>query len=89
MGFGTLDILCINASLIVANYKFSDQADPFEASIRFTAPLKTKTYDFISREALIGRKDNLPYSWSASTSTQTSPSAMETASISTVPRPAS
>ncbi|MGB3387206.1 MAG: glycine cleavage T C-terminal barrel domain-containing protein, partial [Pseudaminobacter sp.] len=41
-----------------AGYDFSDQTDPFEAGIGFTVPLKTKTDDFIGREALIRRKEH-------------------------------
>ena len=48
----------IEAGLIFAGYEFSDQTDPFEAGIGFTVPLKTKTDDFIGREALIRRKEN-------------------------------
>ena len=58
MGFAALDMVRIEAGLIFANYEFSDQTDPFEAGIGFTVPLKTKTDDFIGREALIRRKDN-------------------------------
>ena len=39
-------------------YDFSDQTDPFEAGIGFTVPLKSKTDDFIGRDALIRRKEN-------------------------------
>ena len=58
MGLLALDMLRIEAGLIFAGYEFSDQTDPFEAGIGFTVPLKTKTDDFIGREALIRRKDN-------------------------------
>jgi len=58
MGFAALDMVRIEAGLIFANYEFSDQTDPFEAGIGFTVPLKTKTDDFIGRDALIKRKDN-------------------------------
>ena len=58
MGLAALDLLRIEAGLIFADYEFTDQTDPFEAGIGFTVPLKTKTDDFIGREALIRRKDN-------------------------------
>jgi aminomethyltransferase len=48
----------IEAGLIFAGYDFSDQTDPFEAGIGFTCPLKSKTDDFIGRDALIRRKEN-------------------------------
>ncbi|MEO0363337.1 MAG: glycine cleavage T C-terminal barrel domain-containing protein, partial [Pseudomonadota bacterium] len=51
-----LDMLRIEAGLIFANSEFSDQTDPFEAGIGFTVPLKSKTDDFIGREALERRK---------------------------------
>ena len=55
-GLQALDMVRIEAGLIFANYEFSDQTDPFEAGIGFTVPLKTKTDDFVGREALIQRK---------------------------------
>jgi glycine cleavage system T protein (aminomethyltransferase) len=58
MGLEALDMVRIEAGLIFANYEFTDQTDPFEAGIGFTVPLKTKTDDFIGREALIRRKDH-------------------------------
>jgi aminomethyltransferase len=58
MGLQALDMVRIEAGLIFAGYDFSDQTDPFEAGIGFTVPLKTKTDDFIGREALIRRKDH-------------------------------
>jgi aminomethyltransferase len=56
LGLAALDMLRIEAGLIFANYEFSDQTDPFEAGIGFTVPLKSKTDDFIGREALERRK---------------------------------
>lgn len=56
MGLEALDMVRIEAGLIFANYEFSDQTDPFEAGIGFTVPLKSKTDDFIGRDALIRRK---------------------------------
>lgn len=58
MGFAALDMVRIEAGLIFAGFEFSDQTDPFEAGIAFTVPLKSKTDDFIGREALIRRKEN-------------------------------
>jgi len=58
MGLQALDMLRIEAGLIFAGYEFSDETDPFEAGIGFTVPLKSKTDDFIGREALIRRKEN-------------------------------
>jgi aminomethyltransferase len=58
MGLAGLDMVRIEAGLIFAGYEFSDQTDPFEAGIGFTVPLKTKTDDFIGREALIRRKEH-------------------------------
>ena len=88
MGLQALDMVRIEAGLIFAGYEFSDQTDPFEAGIGFTVPLKTKTDDFIGREALIRRKENPRASWSASTSTPMSRSVMATASMSAAPRSA-
>jgi len=58
MGLQALDMLRIEAGLIFAGYEFSDETDPFEAGIGFTVPLKSKSDDFIGREALIKRKEN-------------------------------
>ncbi len=57
MGLEALDLVRIEAGLIFAGYDFSDQTDPFEAGIGFTVPLKSKTDDFIGRDALIRRKE--------------------------------
>lgn len=57
MGLAGLDLVRIEAGLIFADYEFSDQTDPFEAGIGFTVPLKSKTADFVGREALIRRKE--------------------------------
>jgi aminomethyltransferase len=61
MGLEALDMVRIEAGLIFAHYEFSDQTDPFEAGIGFTVPLKSKTEDFIGRDALIKRKENPRY----------------------------
>ena len=58
MGLAALDMVRIEAGLIFAGYDFTDQTDPFEAGIGFTVPLKSKTSDFIGREALIRRKEH-------------------------------
>ncbi len=48
----------IEAGLIFANYEFTSETDPFEAGIGFTVPLKSKTDDFIGKQALIQRKEH-------------------------------
>ena len=58
MGLAALDLLRIEAGLVFADYEFTDQTDPFEAGVGFTVPLKSKTDDFVGREALIRRKEN-------------------------------
>ncbi len=58
MGFEALDMLRIEAGLILGGNEFSDQTDPFEAGIGFAVALKTKEANFIGKEALIKRKDN-------------------------------
>ena len=57
MGFEALDMLRIEAGLILGGNEFSDQTDPFEAGIGFTVPLKTKEVNFVGKEALIKRKE--------------------------------
>jgi len=61
MGLEALDMVRIEAGLIFAHHEFTDQTDPFEAGIGFTVPLKTKTDDFIGRDALVRRKENPRY----------------------------
>ena len=58
LGLEALDMLRIEAGLIFAGYEFSDQTDPFEAGIGFSVPLKSKTDDFIGRDALLRRSAN-------------------------------
>ncbi len=58
LGFAALDILRIEAGLIMAGQEFDDQTDPFEAGIGFTVPLESKEDDFIGKEALVRRKEN-------------------------------
>lgn len=55
LGLEALDMLRIEAGLIFAGYEFDDQTDPFEAGIGFCVPLKSKTADFIGRDALSRR----------------------------------
>ena len=57
-GFAALDLLRIEAGLILFGNEFDGQIDPFEAGVGFTVPLKTKTDDFIGKENLIKRKEN-------------------------------
>ena len=56
MGLEALDMLRIEAGLIFAGHEFCEQTDPFEAGIGFTVPLRSKTDDFIGRQALEKRK---------------------------------
>ena len=58
MGLDALDMLRIESGLILAGHEFCEQTDPFEAGIPFTVPLKTKTDNFIGRDALEKRKAN-------------------------------
>jgi aminomethyltransferase len=58
LGLEALDMLRIEAGLIFYGYEFCDQTDPFEAGIGFAVPLKTKTEDFVGREALLKRKEH-------------------------------
>lgn len=55
-GLDALDMVRIEAGLVFADCEFSDRTDPFEAGIGFTVPFKSKTDDFIGREALERRK---------------------------------
>ena len=57
-GFGALDLLRIEAGLILFGAEFDGEQDPFEAGIGFAVPLKTKEEDFIGKEELIKRKAN-------------------------------
>ena len=57
-GFGALDLLRIEAGLILFGNEFDGQIDPFEAGVGFTVPLKTKTDDFIGKKELLKRKEN-------------------------------
>jgi len=55
LGLDALDTLRIEAGLVFAGHEFCDQTDPFEAGIGFCVPLKSKSDDFIGRDALIER----------------------------------
>lgn len=55
LGLNAVDMLRIEAGLIFAGYEFCDQTDPFEAGIGFCVPLKSKTANFIGKEALVRR----------------------------------
>ncbi|MGH1356700.1 MAG: DUF1989 domain-containing protein [Thalassovita sp.] len=57
MGLAGLDLVRIEAGLVFAGYDFDDQTDPWEAGVGFTVPIKSKTADFVGREALQRRKD--------------------------------
>jgi len=57
-GFAALDMLRIEAGLVIAGNEFDDTIDPFEAGIGFTVPLKTQEDDFIGRAAIERRKAN-------------------------------
>ncbi|MDH3464645.1 MAG: aminomethyltransferase family protein [Gammaproteobacteria bacterium] len=56
LGLDALDVLRIEAGLIFAGYEFSDEVDPFEAGIGFSVALRTKSDDFVGKQALIERK---------------------------------
>ena len=58
MGFDALDMLRIEAGLIVAGNEYCDRTDPFEAGIGFTVPLKSKEEDFTGKATLKIRKEN-------------------------------
>ena len=57
-GFAALDLLRIEAGLILFGNEFDGQVDPFEAGIGFAVPLKSKTEDFIGKNELLKRKEN-------------------------------
>ncbi len=56
MGLEAIDMLRIEAGLVLAGNEFCEQTDPFEAGIPFTVALESKVEDFIGREALERRK---------------------------------
>lgn len=55
-GFDALEMIRIEAGLVMGHNEFDDTIDPFEAGIGFTVPLKSKEAGFIGKEALIKRK---------------------------------
>ena len=55
-GLEALDMLRIEAGLVLAGQEFDDQTDPFEAGIGFTVTLRSNAGPFIGREALERRK---------------------------------
>ena len=63
MGFEALDMLRIEAGLILGGNEFSDETDPFEAGISFTVPLKSKEQNFIGKEASLKEKLILIENW--------------------------
>ncbi len=56
MGLAALDMLRIEAGLILAGHEFSDETDPFEAGIGFA--VADREEDFIGRDALRRRAAN-------------------------------
>ncbi len=56
MGLAALDMLRVEAGLILAGQEFSDQTDPFEAGIGFAVTMREE--EFIGREALLRRSAN-------------------------------
>ncbi|MET0898709.1 MAG: DUF1989 domain-containing protein [Mycobacterium sp.] len=56
LGLEALEMVRVESGLIAAGAEFDDQIDPFEAGIGFAVPLKTKTDDFVGRDALLERK---------------------------------
>ncbi len=56
MGLAALDLLRVEAGLILAGHEFSDQTDPFEAGIGFT--VAPREAPFVGQEALLRRRDN-------------------------------
>jgi aminomethyltransferase len=57
LGLDALDMLRIEAGLIIAGAEFDDQVDPFEAGIGFTVP-KAKEDDYVGKEALAERREH-------------------------------
>jgi len=53
LGLAALDMLRIEAGLILAGREFSDQTDPFEAGIGFAVAMRDE--EFVGREALLRR----------------------------------
>ena len=61
-GFDALEMIRIEAGLVMGHNEFDDTIDPFEAGIGFTVPLKTKTAEFVGKTALIRRKAEARFS---------------------------
>jgi aminomethyltransferase len=57
-GFDALEMIRIEAGLVMGHAEFDGSVDPFEAGIGFTVPLKSKSADFVGRAALEARKQN-------------------------------
>ncbi|MEQ8294594.1 MAG: DUF1989 domain-containing protein [Roseovarius sp.] len=57
-GFDALEMIRIEAGLVMSHAEFDGSVDPFEAGIGFTVPLKSKSADFVGRTALEARKQN-------------------------------
>lgn len=55
-GFDALEMVRIEAGLVMGHKEFNDTIDPFEAGIGFTVPLKSKNENFIGRDAIEKRK---------------------------------
>ena len=53
MGLAALDMLRVEAGLILAGREFSDQTDPYEAGIGFAVAMREQ--EFVGREALLRR----------------------------------
>jgi aminomethyltransferase len=56
MGLAALDMLRIEAGLILAGREFSDQTDPYEAGIGFAVAARDE--EFVGREALLRRSEH-------------------------------
>lgn len=54
IGWDAIDLLRIEAGLILAGHEFDDETDPFEAGIGFAVPLN-QPEDFIGKAALVER----------------------------------
>ena len=57
LGLEALDMLRIEAGLVLAGYEFDDQTDPFEAGIGFTVTAG-KEDDFVGKDALAERREH-------------------------------
>ncbi len=56
LGLDALEMLRIEAGLVLAGREFDGEVDPFEAGIGFVVPLDTKDEDFSGRAALESRR---------------------------------